>query len=351
MGFRSWSVGLAFCAGVLLAGYGAGSGAAQETETPAPSFADWLQGLRAEALEKGITPKTVDAALTGLEPIPRVIELDNAQPEFTQTFQDYISARLTPQRIEFGRQQTAAMQPTLRAVAKAYGVQARFIAAVWGIETNFGRITGSYDVVPALATLAYESRRGAYFRSELFNALKIADEGHIDLAHMKGSWAGAMGQGQFMPSSFLVYAQDFDGDGRKDIWDDPADIFASIAYYLKSAGWRDDLTWGRQVKLPEGFDVDAMGLAQTEPPKSCSRALKEHTRMLPLSKWQELGVRRLDGRDLPDRNVEASLVQPGGKDGPAFLTYADYRSILRYNCSNFYAIAVGMLSDALSDAL
>jgi membrane-bound lytic murein transglycosylase B len=347
MGLRRWSIGLAVSAGLLVVGFCVGSKAADETESPTPSFEEWLQGLRAEALDKGITPKTVDEALTGLEPIPRVIELDNAQPEFTQTFQAYISARLTPQRIEFGRQQTAAMLPTLQAVAKSYGVQARFIAAVWGIETNFGKITGSYDVVPALATLAYESRRGAYFRSELFNALKIVDEGHIDLAHMKGSWAGAMGQGQFMPSSFLVYARDFDGDGRKDIWDDPGDIFASIAYYLKSAGWQDGLTWGRQVSLPAGFDVDALGLQQTEPPKTCSRALKDHTKLLPLSEWQKLGVRRLDGRDLPGRDVEASLVQPAGKDGPAFLTYSNFRSILRYNCSNFYAIAVGMLSDAL----
>ncbi len=343
MRFRSGSIGLAV--GCLMVGLGALSGTAEENGAAQPSFADWLQGLRAEALDKGITQATVDKALTGLEPIPRVIELDNAQPEFTQTYQDYISARLTPKRIEFGRERTAAMAKTLDAVGKAYGVQPRFIAAVWGIETNFGRVTGSYDVVPALATLAYESRRASYFRSELFNALKIVDEGHIDLAHMKGSWAGAMGQGQFMPSSFLVYARDFDGDGRKDIWDDPGDIFASIAYYLKSAGWRDDLTWGREVKLPEGFDADA--LAQAEPPKTCSRALKDHTKKLPLSQWQALGVRRLDGRDLPTRDVEASLVQPGGKDGPAYLTYANFRSILRYNCSNFYALAVGLLSDAL----
>ena len=350
MRFPSCSVGLAvgcLMVGLVAMSGGAVSETAAEEGATQPSFADWLQGLRTEALEKGITQATVDQALTGLEPVPRVIELDNAQPEFTQTYQDYIAARLTPKRIEFGREQTAAMAKTLDAVGKAYGVQPRFIAAVWGIETNFGRVTGSYDVVPALATLAYESRRASYFRSELFNALKIVDEGHIDLAHMKGSWAGAMGQGQFMPSSFLVYARDFDGDGRKDIWDDPGDIFASIAYYLKSAGWQEHLTWGRQVKLPEGFDVDALGLAQSEPPKTCSRALKDHTRRLPLSKWQALGVRRLDGRDLPARDVEASLVQPAGKGGPAYLTYANFRSILRYNCSNFYALAVGLLSDAL----
>ncbi|HKJ75549.1 MAG TPA: lytic murein transglycosylase [Alphaproteobacteria bacterium] len=348
MGLRRASIALVLAAGFTAAGIGSAPGNAEE-KASTPSFQDWLQGVRQDALDKGISKGTVDKALAGLEIVPRVVELDNAQPEFTQTFQDYISRRLTPKRIEFGRKQTASEAKTLDAVAKAYGVQARFIAAIWGVETNFGRITGSYQVVPSLATLAYTSngRRGAYFRSELIDALKIVDEGHIDLAHMKGSWAGAMGQGQFMPSSFLVYARDFDGDGRKDIWDDPADVFASIANYLKVHGWRDDLTWGRRVRLPAGFDVKALGLEQETPPKTCSRALKEHTRMLPLSRWQELGVRRLDGRDLPVRDVKASLVQPGGKDGPAFLTYANYRSILRYNCSNFYAIAVGMLSDAL----
>jgi peptidoglycan lytic transglycosylase B len=346
MRVRKATIILAVAAGCFVSGIaGAEEGVVEESGPP--SFQDWLDSLRQEAVTKGISQPTVDSALADVQPIPRVIELDNAQPEFTQTFQTYISARLTPQRVEFGRAQTAAMRPTLEAVAKAYDVQARFISAVWGIETNFGRVTGSYDVVPALATLAYESRRGGYFRSELFNALKILDEGHIDLKHMKGSWAGAMGQGQFMPSSFLVYARDFDGDGRKDIWDDPGDIFASIAFYLKDNGWRRDLTWGRQVMLPAGFDVAELGLEQETPPKSCSRALKDHTRMVPLSQWQALGVRRLDGRDLPDRDIEASLVQPAGKDGPAFLTYANFRSILRYNCSNFYAIAVGMLSDAL----
>ena len=352
MGLRRVSIALAAAAGFFAAGIGSVAGNAEESETaPAleatPTFQDWLGGVRQDALANGISETTLDKALAGLEPIPRVIELDNAQPEFTQTFQSYISARLTPKRIEFGRSQVASLRPTLDAVAKAYGVQARFIGAIWGIETNFGRVTGSYNVIASLATLGYESRRGAYFRRELIEALKILDEGHIDYSLMKGSWAGAMGQGQFMPSSFMAYAQDFDHDGRKDIWDDPGDVFASIAYYLKIHQWRRDLTWGRQVSLPAGFDVQALGLEQTEPPKSCSRALKDHTKMLPLSKWQELGVRRLDGRDLPERDVEASLVQPGGKDGPAFLTYANFRSILHYNCSNFYAIAVGMLSDAL----
>ncbi len=347
MRLRTGSIALAAALGCFVAGFGSIAVRAEESEAPPPSFQDWLQGVRQDALAEGISAPTLDKALTGLEPIPRVIELDNAQPEFTQTFQGYISARLTPQRIEFGRRQVASMQPTLDAVAKAYGVQARFISAIWGIETNFGRVTGSYNVIGSLATLGYESRRGAFFRKELLTALKILDEGHIGLDLMKGSWAGAMGQGQFMPSSFMAYAQDFDHDGRKDIWDDPGDVFASIANYLKVHRWQGGMTWGRQVKLPAGFDVQALGLEQTDPPKSCSRALKDHTRMLPLSKWQELGVRRLDGRDLPTRDIEASLVQPGGKDGPAFLTYANYRSILGYNCSNFYAIAVGMLADAL----
>ncbi|MEE8371245.1 MAG: lytic murein transglycosylase, partial [Sphingomonadales bacterium] len=222
-------------------------------------------------------------------------------------------------------------------------------AAIWGMETNFGSYSGGMDVIRSLATLAYDPRRSAFFRKELFNALRILEEGHIAPKDMKGSWAGAMGQSQFMPSSFNAYAQDFDGDGRADIWLTKADVFASIAHYLKKHKWRDDLTWGRAVTLPANMaDLEAE-IALVRQPKACRRALRHHSRILPLETWQKLGVRRLNGDDLPKRNVGASLVRPAGADGPAYLTYDNFRAILSYNCSNFYAIAVGQISDALRD--
>ena len=214
-------------------------------------FSAWLAELRAEALERGISAETLDAALTGIEPIPRIIELDRDQPEFKLTFAEYLE-RVVPQaRIDRARARLEENRNLLGATATKYRVQPRFIVALWGIESDFGRNTGGFPVVSALATLAFDGRRSAYFRTELLNALEILDAGHIAPERMTGSWAGAMGQGQFMPTTFVGFAVDADGDGRRDIWDTRADVFASIANYLAGLDWHDDQTWGREVRPAE----------------------------------------------------------------------------------------------------
>lgn len=309
------------------------------------SFDQWLADLRVEALERGVRPEILDAALAGVTYDAGVVEADRNQPEFKQTFAGYMRSRVSDERILMGQEKIREHWDDLQAVGKAYGVQPRFIAAIWGIETNYGRYTGGKSVVQSLVTLAYDPRRSDYFRKELLTALDILNEGHIDPAHMIGSWAGAMGQPQFMPSSFRAYAEDFNGDGRRDIWTTPADVFASIAKYLKNYGWEDSRTWGRRVHLPEDFAqrIEAQGVGA--PKDRC--ALRDHLGDLPLDQWQALGVRRTNGADLPRVNVDASLIRPVGAAGPAFLTYGNFRAILRYNCSNFYALAVGHLADAL----
>ncbi|WP_321391191.1 lytic murein transglycosylase [Emcibacter sp.] len=318
-------------------------------DNPQP-FGVWLEELKAEALGNGISAETLRQALANIEPIPRIIELDRKQPEFTQTYEEYISRRVSPTRIAKGREKIGEFSSVLTPVSDNMGVQDRFIAAIWGMETNYGGYTGGYNVIAALATLAYDMRRPDFFRKELLRALEILDQGHIAPEDMKGSWAGAMGQGQFMPSSFFAYAYDFDGDGRKDIWIDEADVFASIANYLKKHGWQADQTWGREVSLPEDVDGLWEKVKQKEKIKSCRRALKDHSKQLTLEEWKALGVKTKFGGDLPDvgdRPFKASLVMPAGKDGPAYLTYENFRSILKYNCSNYYALGVSLLSDEL----
>jgi len=300
----------------------------------AADFAQWLQELRAEARTAGISAGILDAALTGIKPIPRVIELDRRQPERTISFAQYVDRVIPQSRVDRGRRLLRDHKALLDRVAASYGVQPRFIVALWGIETDFGRNTGGYKVVDALATLAHDGRRSAYFRGELLAALRILEEGHIDPAEMKGSWAGAMGQSQFMPSSFLNYAQDYNGDGTKDIWRSLPDVFASAANYLSTVGWNDDQTWGREVRLPDGFDSGLAGLEIRKP----------------LSAWQALGVRRMTGGDLPAVDMDASLVLPDGPGGRAFLVYDNYRTIMRWNRSTYFATAVGLLSDRIGAA-
>ncbi len=307
------------------------STAARPTPAEAQSFEVWLGDLRAEAEAAGIGESTLDAALDGLSPIPRVIELDRRQPEFTQTFDEYMARRVTPGLVEEGRRVLSEQRALLTEIGGRYGVQPRFIVALWGVETRYGKYTGGFPVIAALATLAYDGRRSAYFRSELLNALEIVDQGHIEPANMIGSWAGAMGQNQFMPSSFLRFAVDFDGDQRRDIWTTHADVFASTANYLSRAGWRGDQTWGREVRLPEGFDPALAGLGVVKR----------------LSGWQRLGVRRADGGDLPSRDLRASIVLPGGADGPAYVVYSNYRAILKWNRSDYFAVSVGYLADLI----
>lgn len=317
-------------------------------QAPAPQgFQAWLDGVRAEGLERGISKATLDSALAGLTPIQRVIKLDRRQPEFVQTFRQYVEKRVNDWRIQTGRERFATHGALLKEVGLRYGVQPRFIVALWGIETNFGRHTGGFSVLRALATLAFDGRRSAYFRKELFNALTIIDQGHISASEMKGSWAGAMGQNQFMPSSFLSYAVDYNGDGRRDIWGTTADVFASAANYLKKSGWRADQTWGREVKLPEGFAARIEEFMPKSRPRGC-RALRKLSEPKRLSEWQALGIRRPDGSVLPTRDLEASLIVPDGPGGPAYLVYRNFRTTLRWNCSISFAAAVGILADRIA---
>ena len=294
-------------------------------------FAAWLAALRAEAAAQGIRDAVLDAALDGIAPIARVIELDRKQPEVTQTFSEYMERRISAALVEEGRRVFRENRALLDQVGARFGVQPRFIVALWGVETRYGAHTGGFPVIDALATLAYDGRRSAFFRGELLDALEILDQGHITADAMVGSWAGAMGQSQFMPSSFLRFAVDFDGDDRRDIWTTKADVFASTANYLARSGWRADHTWGREVRLPEGFD---MALADLKIVKR-------------LSDWQRLGVRRADGSDLPTRDLKASVVMPGGADGPAYVIYGNYRTILKWNRSNYFAVSVGHLADLI----
>ncbi len=324
MAFKSLLFVVFFCSFLL---------PAERSLAAAQPFDAWLAQFKAEAREKGISDATLEAAFKGVEPIPRIIELDRRQPEFTQTLDQYLDARLTRTRIETGREKFAEHRELLQKMESRFGVQGRFLVAFWGMETNYGRYTGGYNVIAALATLAHDGRRGAFFRRQLLDALTIIEQGHIEPERMKGSWAGAMGQTQFMPSTFRGYAIDGDGDGRIDIWGSKADAFASAANYLSKMGWRIDQTWGREVRLPEEFD----------------RALIEKKVRKPLAEWQALGVRRVNGNDLPERDLDAFLVQPDGPGGRAFLAYpANYEAILRWNRSHKFAIAVGLLADAVA---
>lgn len=313
------------------------------------SFESWLTAVKADAKANGISQESVDKAFEGLTVDPNIISISSRQPELTESFGDYLDKRLSPARITRGREMMSAHASELASVSEIYGVQSQFIVAVWGLETNYGSQNGSTDVVRALVTLAYtspSSSRRQYFRKELLTALRILDEGHIERPAFRGSWAGAMGQGQFMPSSFLNFAQDFNQDGRRDIWTTPTDVFASIANYLKKHGWRSGVTWGRSVRVPDNYSSIEPSL-QNESIKKCL-AENQLSKSLPLAEWKLLGFTEQDGNSLPDQELEAALVLPSGINGPAFLVYENYLSILRYNCSTLYALTVGLLSDKIS---
>ncbi len=313
-----------FCGALLLV---SGTAFAEQQD-----FGVWLNELRQEAIGKGISEQTFDTAFKDVKPIPRIIELDRKQPEFTLTLEQYVSRVVPKRRINLGKKRLEANRELLQQVAEKYAVQPRFLVAFWGIETDFGRLTGGYSVIAAITTLAYDGRRSAFFRRQLMDALKILEEGHITADKMTGSWAGAMGQAQFMPSTFRAYAVDFDGDNKIDLWGNKGDVFASAANYLSKVGWDNEQTWGREVKLPDGFDKSLLGL---ETKKS-------------LAEWDKLGVRRLSGKNLPERDLQASLVQPDeGKFVRSYLVYDNYRAIMHWNKSHKFAIAVGTLADSI----
>lgn len=297
------------------------------------NFDVWLLKVKAEALTKGISQTTIDEAFANVKILERVVALDRKQPETTQTFQQYMEKRLPKSLVDAGKARLNENREILEEVGKKYGVQPRFIVALWGVETRYGKYTGGFSVIDALTTLSYDNRRAAYFRKELFLALKILEDDHISAADMKGSWAGAMGQSQFMPSSFVNFAEDHDEDGRTDIWTTKADVFASAANYLSKSGWKGDQTWGREVTLPNGFDSSLISL-------KVSKAMRA---------WQDLGVRKANGLDLPSRQLAGSLVQPKGGNGQTFLVYNNYRTILKWNRSTYFAMSVGQLADLIGD--
>ncbi|TWB33762.1 lytic murein transglycosylase [Nitrospirillum viridazoti] len=299
-------------------------------------FARWLEGVRQEAQAQGISKATLDLALANVQELPRVIDLDRKQPEGTVTFATYADRVLTKDRIQRGRDMMRQNAALLAQVGAKYHVQPQYIVALWGLETNYGRVTGGFRIIDALATLAHDGRRPAYFRKELIQALRIVEEDKVDPATMKGSWAGAMGQVQFMPSAFFKFAQDFDGCGRRDIWTRTPDVLASAANYLSTVGWDAGTTWGREVTLP-AKGLDAAAAAGLD---------KKRT----LAEWAKAGVRSLDGKPLPARALSASLVIPDGPDGRAFLVYDNYRTIMNWNRSTYFATTVGLLADQLGAA-
>lgn len=304
---------------------------AEESDLAA-GFADYVEQIKQEALADGFKEETVTTAFANVTFYQRSVKADRNQPEFKLTLDTYLPRAVPEWKAKKAVEMYNKHRDLLEQIGQEYGVQPRFIVALWGIETNFGAFTGGMDVISALTTMAYEGRREAFFKKELWHALTIVEEGHIPIEQMKGSWAGAMGQAQFMPSSFMAYAVDYDGDGRKDIWGSQGDVFASAANYLKSVGWRDDVTWGRQIRLPADFDVSLASLAIKKP----------------LAEWQALGVRSFDGSDLPKRDdIIASVVIPDDKDGRVFLAYSNYDALMRWNRSHYFVAAVGYLSDRI----
>lgn len=318
------------------------AGGAQDQNAPAPpSFFEWLEGVRREALTRGISQATVDAALILEEPLPVVLERDRTQAETVLPLETYIERRVTAAVVRTGRQMRARHRDLLDRAAREFGVPASVIVAIWGLESNYGRFTGTRPTIASLATLAWDPRRAAFFRQELFNALEIVDRGDIELPRLRGSWAGAMGQPQFMPSSYLQYAVDFDQDGRRDIWRSHADIFASVANYLKGYGWLDGFRWGREVFVPPEAQPAIGALARRE--GTCS-ARRDMTTRLPLNEWRRLGLNAAGGGALPAADIQASLVSGATRH---FLVYDNYDVILSYNCAHAYALSVALLSERL----
>ncbi|GHF28076.1 murein transglycosylase [Kordiimonas sediminis] len=312
------------------------------------AFKSWIDGVYAEGIAKGISEETLNKVLPTIALRPTVIKRDRNQPEVKQTYAMYLKSRVSPWRKTKGKEMMATHKEDLSAVSASLGVQERFISAVWGVETNYGTIPLSISVFDALATLAYDPRRASRFRKELFAALEITDQGLASFENMKGSWAGAMGQPQFMPLSYLQYAVDFDKDGDRDIWSTGTDVFASIGNYLKAYGWRNDQTWGRPVLLPKGSEKSlyAPQSEGVDPDRYC-KSYKSLGAWRDLQDWQKLGVRRLDGTDLPDRSIPAALIVADEGDDRGYLVYRNFCSIMRYNPSFKYALSVGLLSDEI----
>lgn len=303
-----------------------GQAAAEQTE----SFDAWLSGFKAEASKAGIATPVLNKALGAVSPIPRVLELDRRQPEFMLNLWRYLDIYVPDTRVAKGKEMLEKHGKLLKSIEKKYGVPPRFLVAFWGVETDFGRNFGAFHMLSAVATLAHDARRAEFFRTQFLSALKLVARGDVPI-EVKSSWAGAMGNMQFIPTTFEAYAVDHDGDGRRDLWNSLPDAFASASNYLSKVGWNPDYTWGREVDVPAEFDWSLAGLRE-------KKSLKE---------WQKLGVRKVGGGSLPDADIQASLLLPTGAAGPKFLVYGNFRTIMRWNSSQLYAIAVGHLADRI----
>ncbi|WOH38805.1 lytic murein transglycosylase [Thalassotalea fonticola] len=318
---------------------------AAEPHPESTSFESYVEQLKQQALTKGFSAELVEQSFANVVYHKRAVKADNNQPENVETLETYLPKRVSDWKVNKARDMLKKHKTELTKIGKQFGVQPRFIVSLWALESNFGKITGNFSVVSALATMAYDGRRESFFKSQLFDALTILEQGHIALADMKGSWAGAMGHNQFMPSSFLAYAADGDGDGKKDIWNNTSDVFASIANYLNKVGWNSEITWARQVKLPEDFDYKLAIPQNTGGRKPWLKqwGLTE----MKLSGWQAAGVRKFNGNDLPQVDITAALVFPDGEEGRAYLAYDNYKSLMHWNLSYYFVTSVGHLADRI----
>lgn len=299
--------------------------------TRTPEFDAWIANFRTEALAQGISAKTFDQAFSGVKLNQRVIELNENQPEFNRAVWDYMDSAVNDDRIKRGRQLLKKNRKTLHHAEREYGVPASLITAIWGLESRFGEITGGFNVIEALATLAFEGRRAAFGKEQLLAALKILEAGDIPPSRMTGSWAGAMGQTQFIPTVFLQYARDGNGDGHRNLWDTLSDVFASTANYLKEKGWQEDDPCFDEVRLPDKFDYASADISIEKP----------------VSAWIEMGVVRVDGRPLPKRvrDDQSAIILPAGHSGPAFIAYPNFKAVLAYNNAVSYALAICQLAN------
>ncbi|WP_300476748.1 lytic murein transglycosylase [Shewanella sp.] len=301
----------------------------------AEAFPSCVAGLQARARSEGLSEATINSTIANLKFVPRVIELDQQQPEFSQTFDNYFSKRATEWRVNEGRRLLKKHSVLLNQLAKEYGVPPQYILSFWGLETNYGSYKGKMSVLNSLATLACEPRRSNYFTIELMQALKLKEKYQFDDDTMVGSWAGAMGHTQFMPSAYAKYAVDGDGDGKADLWNSTTDALTSAANFLQHLGWQRNERWGREVLLPKDFSYSYLGAKQP----------------LALSEWAGLNVTQANGQPLPAVDIQAALYLPAGHTGPAFLGYENFNVIMRWNRSEYYAITVGHLADRINGGL
>ena len=297
-----------------------------------PNWASCVAELQQKAKNEGLSQQTIDSTLANVKYVPRVIELDNKQPEFSQSFENYFTKRVTDWRVAQGRKLYKEHKVLLDKLAKQYGVPPQYLLAFWGLETNFGSYKGKMPVLDSLATLACDPRRSSYFTQELMQALKLKERYSFAASDMVGSWAGAMGHTQFMPSAYAKYAVDGDGDGKADLWNSTEDALTSAAHFLQNLGWKRNERWGREVTLPKDFSYEYLGKAQAQP----------------LTRWAELGITQTSGSPLSTPDMQAALYLPSGHTGPAFLGYDNFDVIMRWNRSTFYAIAVGHLADRIN---